>query len=126
MVSVLLIIITTILLIIIINIGMNYIDYINASTKSWLVYEYVNFKTFLKEFDEYKKFNNVRYMYNRKNKHDRWICLFDYKKSRLTPIVRLDYKTVRFDNKYFVFSIIDWIRYLFWMREFCENKVNIG
>lgn len=93
----------------------DYKSHIKMNKNENLPYDYVNFNTFLKEFNKYRK--NPRMKYG-----DKSIFLKDENFNR---IVHLHANIVEFDGKCMIFKPLSYFKYRRWIKKQCKNKNRI-
>lgn len=90
----------------------NYIIHIEMNKEKKLPYDYVDFNTFLNEFNKYKDNPDIKY-------ETQSIFLRD---SNYDPIVYLHADIVRFGDKCMIFKPLSWFKYCRWIKKQCKNK----
>ena len=90
----------------------DYGSHIQMNKDEGLPYDYVNFNTFLKEFNKYKENPKIEY-------GDKFIFLKDEIFNR---IVHLHADIVEFDGKCMIFKPLSYFKYRSWIKKQCKNK----
>lgn len=111
------IIIVCYILIIFLSLGIftcisSYKTHVKMNKDEKLPYDYVDFTTFLNEFNKYKDNPNMKYKTES-------IFLRD---ENYDPIVYLHADIVRFGDKCMIFKPLSWFRYCRWIKKQCKNK----
>lgn len=93
----------------------SYVTHIHMNKKEKLPYDYVSFKTFIREFNKYKY--NPR-LERRENNNS--IIL----KKDNDYVLYLHASIVKIDGKCMIFYPVDWFRYCIWIKRFNKPKGN--
>ena len=99
----------------------SYTCHIEMNKRENLPYDYVNFDTFIKVFNEY--FNKYKNNPGTKIEYgfDGWSAFFMYDKD-YNRIIYLHASIVKFENRCMIFYPLSWIRYCIWMRQYRHVK----
>ena len=93
----------------------SYTSHIYMNKKQNLPYDYVNFKTFIREFDKYRYSLNLEC---RENSNSRFL------KNNNDYVLYLHASVVEIDGKCMIFYPVDWFRYCIWINRFNKSKGN--
>lgn len=93
----------------------SYATHIYMNKKENVPYDYVNFKTFSREFNKYKYSLGLEY-----NENGESIFL----KINNDYILYLHASIVKINGKCMIFYPIDWFKYCIWIKQFNKSKTN--
>lgn len=93
----------------------SYTTHIHMNKKENLPYDYVNFKTFIREFDKYRYSLGLE---RRENGESIFL------KGDNDYVLYLHASIVKINGKCMIFYPIDWFRYCIWIKKFNKSKGN--